>query len=298
MRKSFLCRLNVRRRKPTILQVANNIQTIFQKASWCWMGGQFKHCNCDRQNKSILGEFFPPSSLCTSPALKYRDELSTLARSSSTNFSVGRSDKTPGRTSSQTASAKVSMQLWPTRSVCEGHKSEEHCSRGPSCYRKVWKLLKTEPITMLFVLSPSITLSEGPVHTQLQGIFQILVSSRDDSLGQLVQAMQWSLPPPSHKHLCPSMGDSPGLDQGAESVSLGLSAPSHWGPPLPESRCERILFHPSWKMWRIFREISCGHFSWKLKGENLRNVSPKFRCVFRTCQRKISPVFRSREFPS
>ena len=71
-----------------------------------------------------------------------------------------------------------------------------------------------------------------------------------------------------------------------------------WGTPLLESRGERILFRPSWKMWRIFREISCGHVSWKLKGENLQNFSPKFRRSFRLCRRKISPEFRSREFPS
>ena len=61
----------------------------------------------------------------------------------------------------------------------------------------------------------------------------------------------------------------------------------NWGPRLPESRGERILFRPSWKMWRIFREISCGRFSSKLKGENLQNFSPKFHCVFRPCQQKI-----------
>ena len=71
-----------------------------------------------------------------------------------------------------------------------------------------------------------------------------------------------------------------------------------WGPPLPGSRCERILFHFLWKMWRIFREKFCRHFSWKLKVGNLRIFSPKFRRVFRPRQRKISPEFRSREFPS
>ena len=35
-------------------------------------------------------------------------------------------------------------------------------------------------------------------------------------------------------------------------------------------------------MSRIFREIFCGHFPWKLKDENLRNISPKFRRIFRT----------------
>ena len=60
-----------------------------------------------------------------------------------------------------------------------------------------------------------------------------------------------------------------------------------WGPPLPESRGERSLFRPSWKMWRIFRESSCGHFSCKFEGENQRKFSPKFRCVFRPCRRRI-----------
>ena len=49
-----------------------------------------------------------------------------------------------------------------------------------------------------------------------------------------------------------------------------------WSPPLPESHCDRILFRPSWNMWRIFREISCSHFSWKFKDENLHFYSPKF----------------------
>ena len=55
------------------------------------------------------------------------------------------------------------------------------------------------------------------------------------------------------------------------SQSLRAFKPQHflfvfcWGNPVPESRGERILFRPSWKMWRIFREISCSHFSWKLE---------------------------------
>ena len=51
-------------------------------------------------------------------------------------------------------------------------------------------------------------------------------------------------------------------------------------------------------MWRIFREISCSHFSWKSKGENLQHFSPNFRCVFRPRLRRNSPEFRSQEIPS
>ena len=39
-------------------------------------------------------------------------------------------------------------------------------------------------------------------------------------------------------------------------------------------------------MSRIFREIFCGHFPWKLKDENLRKISPKFRRTFRRSLRK------------
>ena len=67
-----------------------------------------------------------------------------------------------------------------------------------------------------------------------------------------------------------------------------------WGTPLPESRGEKILFRPSWEMWRIFREISCGHFSWKLRGENLQHFRQTFAMFF-TCRRKISPEFCSQE---
>ena len=52
---------------------------------------------------------------------------------------------------------------------------------------------------------------------------------------------------------------------------------------LPESRGERILFHGQPNLPPIFREISCGHFSWKMKDENRRNVSPNFRHIFRPC---------------
>ena len=46
-------------------------------------------------------------------------------------------------------------------------------------------------------------------------------------------------------------------------------------------------------MSRIFREIFCGHFPWKLKYENLRNISPKFRRIFRRSLRKTSQELRS-----
>ena len=46
-------------------------------------------------------------------------------------------------------------------------------------------------------------------------------------------------------------------------------------------------------MSRIFREIFCGHFPWKLKDENLRKISPTFRRIFRRSLRKISQELRS-----
>ena len=46
-------------------------------------------------------------------------------------------------------------------------------------------------------------------------------------------------------------------------------------------------------MSRIFREIFCGHFPWKLKDENLRKISPKFRRIFRRSLRRISQELRS-----
>ena len=50
-------------------------------------------------------------------------------------------------------------------------------------------------------------------------------------------------------------------------------------------------------MWRNLREFSCGNVPWKLKEENLRKSSPKFRRVlrqlFETDRPKISLEFRS-----
>ena len=46
-------------------------------------------------------------------------------------------------------------------------------------------------------------------------------------------------------------------------------------------------------MSRIFREMFCGHFPWKLKDENLRKISPKFHRIFRRSLRKISQELRS-----
>ena len=48
------------------------------------------------------------------------------------------------------------------------------------------------------------------------------------------------------------------------------------GPPTSLSySSERTLFGTMWEMLRIFGEISCGHFPWRLKGENLRKIWPK-----------------------
>ena len=52
-------------------------------------------------------------------------------------------------------------------------------------------------------------------------------------------------------------------------------------PNLPESRGERFLFHGQPNLSPIFREMFCAHFSWKLKDENRRRISPFFRRIFR-----------------
>ena len=46
-------------------------------------------------------------------------------------------------------------------------------------------------------------------------------------------------------------------------------------------------------MSRLFLEIFCGHFPWKLKDENPRKISPKLRRIFRRSLRKISQELRS-----
>ena len=46
-------------------------------------------------------------------------------------------------------------------------------------------------------------------------------------------------------------------------------------------------------MSRIFREIFCGHFPWKLQDENLRKISPKFRRISRRSLTNISRELRS-----
>ena len=43
----------------------------------------------------------------------------------------------------------------------------------------------------------------------------------------------------------------------------------------------------------FFVKFFCGHFPWKLKDENLRKISPKFRRIFRRSLRKISQELRS-----
>ena len=66
------------------------------------------------------------------------------------------------------------------------------------------------------------------------------------------------------------------------------------GPPSPQ-RCssEKTLFGALWKMSRIFCENFCGHFPWKLKDENVRKISPKFRRNFRRSLAKNSQELRS-----
>ena len=57
--------------------------------------------------------------------------------------------------------------------------------------------------------------------------------------------------------------------------------------------CKRTLFGALWKTSRIFREISCGNFPWKLKDKNLQTFSPNFRRSFRPSLAQISPELRS-----
>ena len=67
-----------------------------------------------------------------------------------------------------------------------------------------------------------------------------------------------------------------------------LFSPQIWGvrssqnfvPPNSQSLAVKEFYFTA---SRIFREISCAHFSWTLKDENRRKISPFFR-------RKISPM--------
>ena len=52
---------------------------------------------------------------------------------------------------------------------------------------------------------------------------------------------------------------------------------------------KELCFVPRWKMWRMFREMSCGHFSLKLRDENQQTVSPKKIAAFFAC---VSETFR------
>ena len=56
---------------------------------------------------------------------------------------------------------------------------------------------------------------------------------------------------------------------------------------------KKNLFGALWKMSRILREFFCGHFPWKMKDENLRKNSPKFRHIFRRSLINISQELRS-----
>ena len=66
----------------------------------------------------------------------------------------------------------------------------------------------------------------------------------------------------------------------AEATGTTIFAAQSLCPKLPESRGERILFRDSWDLSRIFREISCAHFSWKFKDENRRQKFAKFSLRF------------------
>ena len=60
---------------------------------------------------------------------------------------------------------------------------------------------------------------------------------------------------------------------------------------LPESRGEKKLFHGPWNLPRIFREISCGQFSWKSKDENRRIFSPIFATFFAHVSERFGQSF-------
>ena len=64
----------------------------------------------------------------------------------------------------------------------------------------------------------------------------------------------------------------------------------HCADMLPESWGERILFHGSWNLPRIFCKISCSQFCWKLKDENRRI----FRQIFTTFFAHVGETFRAR----
>ena len=86
---------------------------------------------------------------------------------------------------------------------------------------------------------------------------------------------------------------------GAELQDEGSTLPALelWknlvAPTSQSCSSERTLFDAVWKMSRIFREISCGHFPWKLKDENLQDDSPNVHRTFRASLAQISQELRS-----
>ena len=90
----------------------------------------------------------------------------------------------------------------------------------------------------------------------------------------------------------------------AGGLQSGMSGLSNIGPPSSQSLAVKEFWFTAcgiWgpDVWRNLREISCGHFPWKNKGENLWKNSSKFRRIFRQSfqidRPKISPEFRSGE---
>ena len=81
------------------------------------------------------------------------------------------------------------------------------------------------------------------------------------------------------------MSDKFGQKQGKprkKQAFFSSRNPLKFGPPTSQNcSSERTLVGALWKMSRIFREISCDHFAWKSKDENLQNFSPNVHRIFR-----------------
>ena len=74
-----------------------------------------------------------------------------------------------------------------------------------------------------------------------------------------------------------------------------------WASQVPETRGDETFEFFSQKTlsdeFGVLGEIFVGHSAQRMKHENARNLSPKFRPIFRACvlltQKKLSPHFRS-----
>ena len=98
-------------------------------------------------------------------------------------------------------------------------------------------------------------------------------------------------PSPGQSIGCQAERHATGGQRGSCRVYHAGSVNQHNHPShkLPESRNEKNLFHGSWNLPRIFREVSCSQFCWKLKDENWRHF---FAQVFATLLAHVDETFR------